>query len=176
MSLPTIRQVVTGHNPNGEAIIDSDKELVPYNPKDGSPATPDGMAFTTLWKTDSFPARAQGPWEDLNGQLVPISDSVGTTARIVDFPPGPGVMHRTLTLDFGMVLSGEIVLELDNEVKTTMKQHDLAVQRGTIHSWVNESDQNCRMLFVLMPSEPIKVGDKELEAIKIPQKIVPEKP
>lgn len=175
MSLPTIRQVVTGHTPNGEAIIDSDKELIPYNPKDGSPGTPDEMAFITLWKTDSFPARVQGPWEDFNGQRIPLNNSIGTTARIVDFPPGPGIMHRTVTLDFGMVLFGEIVLELDNGVKTTMRQHDLAVQRGTIHSWVNESDQICRMLFVLIPSEPIKVGDKELEATGIPPQIVSEK-
>lgn len=176
MSLPTIRQVVTGHTPDGEAIIDSDKELVPYNPYDESPGKLGETAFTTLWRTDSFPARAQGPWEDLNGKRIPIYDSVGTTARVVDFPPGPGIMHRTISLDFGIVLSGEIILELDNGVKTTMKQHDLAVQRGTIHSWVNESDENCRMLFVLIPSEPIKAGEKELEAIGLPSRVAPENP
>ncbi|KAK2756450.1 hypothetical protein FQN54_005343 [Arachnomyces sp. PD_36] len=168
MSLPNMRQVVTGHNHEGKAIIDSDKELVPYNPLDGSPGKAGEMAFTTLWRTDSFPARAQGSWEDLNGQPIPLHDSIGTTARTVDFPPGPGLMHRTVSLDFAVVLYGEVTLELDDGVKTKMKQHDFAVQRGTIHSWVNESDQICRILFVLVPSEPIKVGDRELGETGVP--------
>jgi quercetin dioxygenase-like cupin family protein len=173
MSLPTVRRIVTGHTPSGDAIIESDKELVPYDPRspDSSPGSLDTLAFTTVWRTDAFPARTQGPWEELNGKPIPLNDTVGTTLRIVDFPPGPGVMHRTVSLDFGIVLSGEIYLELDNGVETKVEKHGIAIQRGTIHAWENRSNEPCRMLFVLTPAEKVKVGDGELEATGIPKGI-----
>ena len=174
MSLPTVRRIVTGHSPSGDAIIESDKELVPYDPRttDGSPGSADKMSFTTIWQTDAFPARTQAPWEEFNGKPMPLCDTVGTTARIVDFPPSPGIMHRTVSLDFGIVLSGEIFLVLDNGLETQMKQHGIAVQRGTIHAWHNRSNEICRMLFVLTPAEKVKIGEEELEETKIPKEIM----
>ncbi|ODH41592.1 hypothetical protein ACO22_01360 [Paracoccidioides brasiliensis] len=156
MHYKSVRRIVTGHTPSGKAVIDSDTRLTPYDPMspDCSPATTDKLGFTTLWRTESFPAKVDGPWMDLHGTQIPLADSIGTTIRMVDFPPGPGFMHRTLSIDFGIVLSGEIILELDNGVKTILKKDDIVVQP--------------RMLFSMLPAEPVKIGNETLEATMIP--------
>ncbi|OJD19224.1 hypothetical protein AJ78_00837 [Emergomyces pasteurianus Ep9510] len=165
-----VRRIVTGHSPSGKAIIDSDTQLSPYDPLsvDCSPATADTLAFTTIWRTESFPAKTDDPWTDFNGSQIPLADPVGTTIRIVDFPPGPGFMHRTISIDFGIVLAGEIILELDNGIKATLKTNDIVVQRGTIHSWSNLTSEPVRMLFAMLPAEPVKIGNQTLEATVIP--------
>ncbi|EEH33195.1 cupin 2 [Paracoccidioides lutzii Pb01] len=170
MHYKSVRRIVTGHTPSGKAVIDSDTRLTPYDPmsSDCSPATTDKLGFTTLWRTESFPAKVDGPWIDLHGTQIPLADSIGTTIRMVDFPPGPGFMHRTLSIDFGIVLSGEIILELDNGVKTILKKDDIVVQRSTIHSWSNSTSKPARMLFSMLPAAPVKIGNETLEATTIP--------
>ncbi|KAL2374145.1 cupin domain-containing protein [Blastomyces gilchristii SLH14081] len=170
MFYPPIRRVVTGHSPSGKAIIDSDTLLAPYDPlfADCSRGTADKLAFTTIWRTASSPAKVDGPWTDFNGSQIPLADSVGTIIRIVDFPPGPGFMHRTVSIDFGVVLAGEVVLELDNGIKTTLKKDDIVVQRSTIHAWSNLTPEPARMLFAMLPAEPVKIGNQVLEATVIP--------
>ncbi|KZF19699.1 kinase-like protein [Xylona heveae TC161] len=162
-SLPDPRRIVTGHDKDGRAIFESDKLLTPYNFLDDN--TPKGkgqLEFATIWRSDTIPADNQAAWEELNDKRIPLSTSTGATARYVDFPPGPSVMHRTVSLDFGIVIKGEIVLELDDGAEKLVKEGDVVVQRGTIHAWHNRSDKNTRMLFVLLPAKPITVGaDKE---------------
>ena len=125
MSLPPVRRIVTGHSPDGKAIIDQDIELTPHLihtkhlPASDQPA----RRFTLVWRTESYPAEIQGPWTEYHGKNIPLSTSDGTTVRVVDFPAGrDGIMHRTVSIDFGVVLEGEIVLELDGGVQTTMKK------------------------------------------------------
>ncbi|KAK2733698.1 hypothetical protein FQN57_001978 [Myotisia sp. PD_48] len=170
MTPSTVRRVVTGHNAEGQAIFESDTQLVPYNPLtiDSDPAKVGEMGFTTVFRTTGFPAEAQGPWTDIHGKPVQFADKIGTTLRVVDFAPGmPGLMHRTISLDFAIVLNGEIELELDGGATLVVKQHDIVIQRGTIHSWNNKGTENVRMLFALVPSKPIQVGEEELEATKL---------
>lgn len=92
----------------------------------------------------------------------------GVMCRIVDFPPIPpdtpreiaekvNLMHRTVSVDYGIVLEGEIDLVLDDGVRTTMRKGDVVVQRGTVHLWDNKSKQNCRIFFVLVPAKPVVV-------------------
>ncbi|KAG5291714.1 cupin domain-containing protein [Histoplasma ohiense] len=178
MSYTPIRRVVTGHSPSGKAMIDSDTQLTPYDPlsADCSRATSDKLAFTTIWRTESFPAKVDGPWTDFNGSQIPLADSVGTIIRVVDFPPGPGFMHRTVSIDFGIVLAGEIVLELDNGIKTTLEKDDVVVQRSTVHAWSNLTSEPARMLFAMLPAKPIKVGNQTLEATAIPPPSGPSSP
>ncbi|KGY15282.1 hypothetical protein PABG_11869 [Paracoccidioides brasiliensis Pb03] len=154
MHYKSVRRIVTGHTPSGKAVIDSDTRLTPYDPMspDCSPATTDKLGFTTLWRTESFPAKVDGPWMDLHGTQIPLADSIGTTNP-----------H-----DFGIVLSGEIILELDNGVKTILKKDDIVVQRSTIHSWSNSTSKPARMLFSMLPAEPVKIGSETLEATTIP--------
>ncbi|EEP78990.1 predicted protein [Uncinocarpus reesii 1704] len=142
---PSFRRIVTGHSPTGEAIVESDKQLVPYDPlsETQSPATAESMlAFTTLWSMNlsAFPINA-------NEQCI---------------------MHRTLTVDFGILLDGEVELELDNGVRTKMKQHDLVVQRGTIHAWHNPGPGKARMMFILVAAQPLQFGDKVLKPSELP--------
>ncbi|KAK2858534.1 hypothetical protein FQN49_004637 [Arthroderma sp. PD_2] len=170
--LPTVRRIVTGHNEKGEAIFDSDTQLAPYNPATPTPdpAKQGETGFTSVFRTSGAPADCNKPWIDIHNQTVELADKAGTTLRIVDFAPGiPGLMHRTVSLDFAIVLNGEIELELDNGVTKMVKQHDIVVQRGTIHSWNNKSSENVRMLFALLPSDPVKSGDKELESTPLPK-------
>lgn len=169
MAPDPVRRVVTGHSPAGDAIIESDQHLEPHDALDpSSPATPATTCFSTIWRTTSFPADVQGPWSELHGTSIPLADKVGTTVRIVDFPPGQVPMHRTLSIDFGIVLEGEVELELDHGVKTLLKKDDIVVQRGTIHSWRNAGEGVARMIFVLVPAEPVKIGDKVLEEAWVP--------
>jgi quercetin dioxygenase-like cupin family protein len=171
--LPPVRRLVTGHTADGKAIVDSDTLLHPVDPHaslDLTPATnrPEkGGGFILLWKTNSFPAKLQDSWSDLTGQNVPLADPVGTTVRIVDMPPGlSSPMHRTVSLDFGVVLKGEVVLELDDGVESLVKEGEVVVQRGTIHAWHNRTGEMTRVLFVLVPSEKVLVPGKRLEATK----------
>lgn len=93
-----------------------------------------------------------------------LTVSNGTVLRHVDFVPGkPCAMHRTVSLDYGVVLEGEIICELDSGETRHMKRGDVCIQRGTMHAWRNPSDTEwCRMLFVLQPSLPLTLGEKKL--------------
>jgi quercetin dioxygenase-like cupin family protein len=72
-------------------------------------------------------------------------------------------MHRTVSLDYGVVMHGEIELVLDSGETRLMKQGDICIQRGTMHAWRNASKTEWgRMLYVLQPCKPVVVGDKTL--------------
>ncbi|KAF4627832.1 hypothetical protein G7Y89_g10320 [Cudoniella acicularis] len=176
-SLPPARRIVTGHDASGKAIIESDTTFSPIDPHatiavtktsdDGANPAAGGMkdkgGFILLWRTDSFPAKVSGPWEDYHGKPLPLADKIGTTVRIVDMPPGlSSPMHRTESLDFGVVLTGEVVLELDDGAETTVRQGQTVVQRATIHAWHNRTNEMARVLFILLPSETATINGKRL--------------
>ncbi|KAL2394473.1 hypothetical protein ABEF95_000349, partial [Exophiala dermatitidis] len=151
MSMSTTRRIVTGHDSNGKAIFTSDKILVPTNPLDPAGNPPSGIipGFTNLYKTDGIPAKAQTPFVDVHGKKIGLVDPSGVFCRIVDFPAvgdcedDVNFMHRTQSVDFGVVLKGTIKLILDDGLETTMNEGDLVVQRATIHAWKNVSTENC---------------------------------
>lgn len=176
-NLPPARRIVTSHDGSGKAIIESDTTFSPRDPHativasktDRNIVNPaaEGMkdkgGFILLWRTDSFPAKVSGPWEEYHGKPLPLADKVGTTVRIVDMPSGlSSPMHRTESLDFGVVLNGEVVLELDDGVETTVRQGETVVQRATIHAWHNRTKEMSRVLFILLPSEIAEIDGKEL--------------
>jgi quercetin dioxygenase-like cupin family protein len=166
MPLPPVRRIVTGHDEKGKAIIESDTTLSPFDPRAGNAELTQverrmktGAGFIHIWRTEDFPAKVQGQWTEYHNKQIPLSDDIGTTVRIVDMAPQlSSPMHRTISLDFGVVLSGEVVLELDDGVETTVKAGDTVVQRGTIHAWHNRTDELARILFVLVPSEKVVVN------------------
>ncbi|KAL2405768.1 hypothetical protein ABEF95_000616 [Exophiala dermatitidis] len=160
----TTRRVVTGHTPDGRSIIESDRILTSLNPIDQKPAEGIIPGITQILKTEGFPAKVNGPFFDPYGARVPLVDDSGVFVRIIHFPPigedqedKLNFKHRTQSVDLGLVLSGEIQMTLDDDVKTILKAGDTVVQRGTVHEWRNISNEYCVMLFVLVPSEPIKV-------------------
>jgi quercetin dioxygenase-like cupin family protein len=90
---------------------------------------------------------------------------IGTVLRFVDIAPNAiSPMHRTVSIDYGVVLEGTIELVLDSGETRILSRGDVCVQRATNHAWRNVTPDNGwgRMLYVLTPAEKLAVGGKEL--------------
>ncbi|KAH8737650.1 cupin domain-containing protein [Ilyonectria robusta] len=88
----------------------------------------------------------------------------GTVLRFVDIRPG-GVspMHRTVSLDYGVVVEGQVIIRLDSGESRLMQRGDVTIQRGTMHEWENASKTEwARMMYVLQDSKPLIAGGKPL--------------
>jgi len=144
--MPTVpRRVVTGHDERGVSVFLHD------GPPPVVRTAPDGALFYELWGTDAAPApvAASEPDPAETSLTVPPAKN-GTKIRINEFPPGViSPMHRTQSVDYGIVLEGEVVLVLDDG-ETVLGPGDVVVQRGTMHRWENRSDHRARMVFVLV--------------------------
>ena len=82
----------------------------------------------------------------------------GTRFAVIDFPPGNTAhMHRTETIDYVIVLEGEIEMDMDQST-VRLKAGDVMVQRGTNHAWANRSSARARVAFVLIDAEPLGIG------------------
>ncbi|RTE73747.1 hypothetical protein BHE90_011835 [Fusarium euwallaceae] len=160
--LPPVKRYITTHDAEGNAIWD---ESVPLEVKEhrsggfsihASYIHPDNSH--DLNTGDDLKAYREHPHEK---DLAPES---GSTLRVVDFWPGfPAVMHRTASIDYGVVIEGEIDCVLDNGATRTFKRGDIIIQRGTNHAWKNSGTEVARVCFTLLPSAPIKVQGNELE-------------
>lgn len=144
--MPTIpRRVVTGHDERGVSVFTADGPVPVVR------TAPDGALFYEIWGTDSAPAPvdAASPDPTLDALTVPPAPN-GTKIRINEFPPGVvSPVHRTQSVDYGIVLSGEVVLVLD-DAETVLRAGDVVVQRGTSHRWENRSGATARMAFILI--------------------------
>ncbi|HSF04703.1 MAG TPA: cupin domain-containing protein [Methylomirabilota bacterium] len=174
--LKPIRRVVTGHNRKGKSIIVSDG---PSTHVLAIPGRPD-FGLTNLWVTDASPASNEGPADAAARPVVLEPPAGGSIFRVVEFPPDkagsfdrkaafasmgadhamdpdasrhPG-MHKTSTVDYAIVLSGEIWALMD-EGETLLKAGDCLVQRGTNHAWSNRSNQPCLVAFILLSARPL---------------------
>lgn len=156
-----VRRIVTGHNKAGRAIFKSD-DLLPVKPIPSGDA-----AFSLVWTTATVPADNN---DEIDGRSreAGLTLNQGSVIRIVDMlPGGTSPMHRTNSIDYGIVLSGEVELELDDGVVTTAGPGDIIVQRGTMHLWRNRSATDvCRIVFVLIEAKPVLVGGVPLEEDK----------
>jgi len=152
---PPIRRVVTGHDAQNVAKVLMDGAAT--NWKSSSP----GTVSTLIWSTDGTPAdiRIGGTIEDCGaGILGTAPPANGTRFAVIDFPPGnPGRMHRTETIDYVIVISGEIDMDMDAST-VKLRAGDVMVQRGTNHAWANRSDKRARVAFVLVDAEPLGIG------------------
>ena len=150
-----VRRVVTGHAENNEAKVLIDAPAT--NKKSPRP----GAVSTLIWCTAETPADiAIGEnIEDMGARILGTAPPPnGTRFTVNDIPPGTrGAMHRTETLDYVIVLSGEIEMEMDAS-KVTLKAGDVMVQRGTHHAWVNRSSEYARVAFVLIDAKPLGIG------------------
>jgi quercetin dioxygenase-like cupin family protein len=144
--MPTIpRRVVTGHDERGVSVFAADGPVPVVR------TAPDGALFYEIWGTDAAPAPidAASPDPTLGALTVPPAPN-GTKIRINEFPPGVvSPVHRTQSVDYGIVLSGEVVLVLD-DAETVLRAGDVVVQRGTSHRWENRSSATARMAFILI--------------------------
>ncbi len=166
-----IRRFVTGHNANGKStfLMDDDAPNVVVLEKMG------GLKVTELWETFDAPADNRGTQDNADRALHLEPAARGTIFRIVDFPPDaawkagasgvaafaelqaghavdtsssdPG-MHKTASVDYALVLEGEIWAVMDT-AERLMKPGDVLIQRGTNHAWANRTDKSSRVMFVL---------------------------
>ena len=145
-----VRRIVTGHDASGKAVIKTDERL-PAVSRSGRPH----IAGCEIWSTDRMPADNSEATDaaQRKGFVTRynyVGTGQGTVIRITEFAPGaPKFMHRTETVDYGIVLEGELVLILD-ESETVVRAGDVIVQRGTSHAWANRSTDNARIAFVLI--------------------------
>lgn len=155
-----VRRIVTGHDGNGKAVVASDEQLTAV----GVP----GRSRCEIWSTDSMPVDNSDAAEaaQRKGFVVRhnyVGSGQGTVVRVVEFAAGsPKFMHRTETVDYAILLSGECDLELDDGATVHMTAGDIVVQRGTMHAWVNNGTQPCVFAFVLIDAEPVQVAGQSL--------------
>lgn len=153
-----VRRVVTGHDTNGRAVVKIDEvseNIVSRRP---------GATACVVWTTESFPVTNTGDGDEAL-RKVGTTLKNGTVFRVVEFAPGVAPRnHRTDSIDYAVVVSGEIDMELDDSV-VHLKAGDVLVQRGTIHNWVNRGTKPCVIAFILIDAKPVEVGGKVLHAV-----------
>lgn len=153
-----VRRVVTGHDANGRAVIKIDE--VSRNITSIRP----GATGCLIWTTESFPVNNTGD-ADEGLRKVGTTLKEGTVFRVVEFAPGVAPRnHRTDSIDYAVVMSGEIDMEVEDSV-VHLKAGDVLVQRGTIHNWVNRGTEPCVMAFILIDAKPVEVGGKVVDAV-----------
>jgi mannose-6-phosphate isomerase-like protein (cupin superfamily) len=142
-----IRRVVTGHDENGKAVVRVD---------DAGRNRMSGRANQErqlIWTTDDLPVHFIEDGEDKGAREIGTTITNGSVFRVVEF--GPGVAprnHRTDSVDYAVVMSGEIDMEMDDTL-VHLKAGDVLVQRGTIHNWVNNGTEPCVIAFILIASD-----------------------
>ena len=172
-----IRRVVTGHDAAGKSVFIMDGDATAVKEMESMP----GLALTDLWQTNGAPADNAGNADAADRPVVLEPPSRGTIFRIVEFPPdsawrdkaeareafesiGAGhapdqssddpMMHKTATVDYLIVLKGEIWAILD-EGETCLKPGDVMIQRGTNHSWSVRTDEPCLLAAILVNAEQV---------------------
>lgn len=153
-----VRRVVTGHDENGKAIVVIDEQVtnqVSPRPKAES---------AVIWTTQGFPVDNDG-FEERNSGAAGTTLENGTVFRVLKLEPGNTArVHRTDSIDYAVVLEGEIDMELEAGDFVHLKAGDVLVQRGTLHNWVNQGTAPCTIAFVLIAANPVTAGGKVLHA------------
>ena len=153
-----VRRVITGHDKSGKAVVKIDevsRNLVQSRP---------GAAACVVWTTEGFPVDNTGEADDALRKAGTTLKN-GTVLRIIEF--GPGVAprnHRTDSIDYIIVMSGAIDMDLDGTM-VHLAQGDVLVQRGTIHNWINRGTEPCVVAAILVDATPVEAGGKILNAI-----------
>ena len=153
-----VRRVVTEHDASGKAVVKIDevsKNVISNRP---------GASACVVWTTDSIPADNSGEG-DAALKKVGTTLPGGTVFRVVEFSPGVSPrVHRTDSIDYAVVISGEIDMELEKGSEVHLKAGDVLVQRGTVHNWINRGKVPCVIAFSLVDARPVTAGGKRLDA------------
>jgi naringenin degradation protein FdeH len=180
-----IRRVVTGHDSSGKAVVLINGIARNVKVRQGA-----GIVHSLLWVTDETPADISGGADRAEREIGVAPPPMGSILRMVDFPPVTGetenidhqtlirdmgairdghggtparhpYMHRTRSLDYAVVVEGEIDLLLD-DTEVHLRAGDAIVQQGTNHAWVNRGRGTCRIAFVLIDAEePRPTGESQ---------------
>lgn len=163
-TLPSLKRFITTHDSSKKAVFSN--AVSEDNKFDRIP----GAAFGLGYVTKGFPVelnkdadlQVYKPYLESPPGLVATG---GTVLRFVDMEPGLlSPMHRTVSLDYGVVIEGEVELVLDSGETRKMKRGDVAIQRGTMHAWRNLSSTSwARMMYVLQECKPVEVEGEDLK-------------
>ena len=152
-----LRRVVTGHDANGKAIVTIDEICSPVSPREG-------VSAAVVWTSEGFPVDNNGSADEARRQTGTTHDN-GTVFRVIEFAPGNGGRnHRTDSIDYACILSGEIDMDIDG-AEVHLKAGDVIVQRGTIHNWINRGAEPCVIAFALIAAHSVVAGGKTLPAV-----------
>ena len=153
-----LRRVVTGHDATGKAVVTIDEVA-----RSAASARP-GVSTCVAWTSEGFPVDNNGAADEASRQTG-TTHANGTVFRIIEFGPGNAERnHRTDSLDYAVILSGEIDMDLDG-TNVHVKAGDVIVQRGTIHNWINRGTEPCVIAFVLIAAHSAVAGGKVLPAV-----------
>jgi len=162
--LPGPTAYLTGHNDEtGKAIIHSSRPVQWHKYDDDKMGM--GVAYTTSFPPDlnkDADVTSHDEKMEASGGKLGLVSGGGTVLRYVDFGPGyTCMMHRTQSVDYGIVMEGQIVSVLDSGEEQLMGRGDVMVQRATMHAWKNPSQTEwARMIFVLQDCKPLFVNGK----------------
>jgi len=150
--MANIRRVVTGDDADGKAVVTID-EIVTH-----SQSRRKGAATYGVWSTDTTPADISGDADGADRAYGGL-DPNRTIFRFVEYQPGcEPRRHRTESIDYAVVIAGEIDMELDDST-VHLKAGDVLVQRGTVHNWVNNGTEPCVIAFALIHAELPTFGE-----------------
>jgi quercetin dioxygenase-like cupin family protein len=151
------RVIRTAHDANGLAVFAPDTQ-----PPSFSPFGPDKSSFTIFDARAAIPVDNTDPTPSFENKL-PRCPPRGALFTLSDIKAGcVATMHRTLSLDYCVVLSGEIVLRLDGGEEKTAREGDVIIQQGSNHQWMNQTGETCRLLFVMLGADSIVTGAGEV--------------
>ena len=152
----SIRRVITGHDINGKAVVDIDEVVT------STGGRRPGLSSKVLWTTDQSPADNNRK-EDMSLRPVHAAVPNGSTLRVIEYLPGIYPRnHRLSSVDYAIVIKGEIYMTMD-DTEVHLCAGDVLVQRGTVHNWENRGSVPCVIAFVLVDADPISAGGKQLE-------------
>lgn len=152
-----IRRVVTGHDENGKSVVQHDELCTNVISRR------DHHQSCVIWSTSQFPVDNQDTRDPILRDVSVVEKS-DTVFRIVQYDPGVAPRnHRTETIDYAIVMSGAIQMELDGII-VECKQGDVIVQRGTLHNWINHGTTPCIIAFILIAAKPIDLSNRTLHA------------
>ncbi|KEF58413.1 uncharacterized protein A1O9_06339 [Exophiala aquamarina CBS 119918] len=158
------RRLITSHNDAGNAVVVSADDLQWQSMREGAICM--SLIYTTSEPTPNLnqDLDIKKHEEKVTGGRIGLVSPGGSVCRMCDFSPSNDPqMHRTKSLDYGVVIEGEMELILDSGEVHLMKKGDVAIQRGTMHAWRNPSStQWTRMLFVLLDCQALDVGGQKL--------------
>lgn len=177
----TVRRLVTGHRADGRSTVLLDGAAANVKQRQA------GNTSTLLWVTEECPARVSGSSDRAAREIGVPPPARGSIFRIAEFPPGVGgevrdneavlrdfgigadvarghpprhaAIHRTRSLDYVIVLEGEITLLLDDS-EAVLKAGDVVIQQATNHAWINRGPTTCRLAMVFIDAHEPEVLKK----------------
>jgi quercetin dioxygenase-like cupin family protein len=159
MANEPIRRVITGHDGNNVA------KVILEGPAANTKRPRDGVSSTLMWCSDQMPAdiAVGANVEDMGARILGTAPPAnGSRFIVMEFAPGiASEMHRTETIDYIVMLSGEIEMDMDDST-VKLRAGDIVVQRGTNHAWVNRGTAPARLAIVLLDARPLGIGHPRL--------------